>query len=372
MGSYDKADKDAAYNTAKRTHEYWMGVLDVADLGTPDKPELHILRAKRSVYTAVVNRMLDEDVGEDVTKLNEGRPAFLKKTGEKLNTEWHTTWLDARPISEDPAYIEALRGLLVNFDIRSKFYLIKWDELEEIYQELTGESIPESYRAQEGLEQFIAQENASGGSSANTGVPSRKVQPGATKPGPAKAATGVPAKGVVKPAGATKTPAQIAAEKKAAAEAAAAEAEAAAQAEADAAAAANGDPETSTEPDANGITLGVTEVTLVSDGVSLVGLVVKWNEDDQNYDVQVPNGTDTPDIFGCAVEDFTINVPAEPEPEPAPAKPAGPAKKTVSKPAAAAPAKPAPAKGTGVPAKPAGATKPAPSASAGIKARLAK
>lgn len=323
VGNFTKEEKDAAYNTVKRTGEFWMPVIDMADIGTADQPNIRLLRAKKTVYTQVIHRMVDEEIGEDITDLVEGRPAYIKKSGQKLDTEWHVTWMDPGPVSDDPDYITNLAAIMETFDVASKFYAVKWDELDEIYQELTGEPIPEHYKNQDG-----AQAEAVPASTAGTGVPAGKKT--AAKPAAAKPAAAAP-----------KTAPKTAAKPAAAAPAPVAE-EAA---------------PVSDEPDANGIIMGRTRAKMVVDDVEMIGVVTLWNEADDTYDVTVTDEAGKEDIYGCKIDDFEIL----PEEEAAPAPTPAVVKKGPAKKAAPAAAAPAPA-----------AAAPKPAASAGIKARLKK
>jgi len=327
-----KEEKDAFYNTIKRTHEYWMPVVDINDLGTVQSPNVRILRGKQSVYMAVINRMTDADHGEDVCDLRSGRNAAVSKSGQKLDTVWNTMFLDSSPLTEDEDYLVALENLMSRFDIKSKAYRVDWEALGELYVEVTGQDMPAEYREQEGAD--------AGAGSGDEAVAS----PAATTTAKASA-TGIPPKGAAKPATAT---AAYGPARKAAAPA----------------------PEPEPTADENGVTIGVTRAAFELDGVRYVGVITAFNEAscyDFKYEATGEDWTVQPGEFEIVEDEPAAEVEETPAPAPAPkgpqraAKPA-PAPAAVAKPAAtpATPAKPA--------AKPTVA-KPA-SASAGIKARL--
>lgn len=342
----DKDVREAAYNTVRTSREYWMAVLDREDMGTTESPNIRILRAKRTVNQAILDRMLDDDDGEDITDLVEGRDIRIKKEGQKLDTEWKVTILDAKPISDDEEFIAAVQAAAEAFDLTQKFFAVKWDELAEIYTQLTGEEMPESYRDQKPETPKGSGKTTATKPAATKAAPAK---PAAAKPGPKKAA--------------------------------------------------EPEPEVA-ETDDNGITFGVTRVKLVIDDQEVFGVVTLWDGDANAgagaYDVitEVAEG-EKPETYACALEDFEIVVeettesaedaPVDPEVEPEqaaePEEVVTPPKRTIAKPAAtkpaAAPVKPAPAKpaaaapakaASKLPVKPAVAAKPA--ASVGIKARL--
>lgn len=140
-----KEDKDAAKEFVKRQVEYWIPVIDRSNEGTPQNPRLRILQGKQSVYQPIVDRMLDEDDGDDVTDPQEGRDILVKRKGTGLDTEWSVDFLDKCPISEDEEMANAIVEAAAHFDVRSRFFVPKLDVMQEMYKGLTGESIPKSY-----------------------------------------------------------------------------------------------------------------------------------------------------------------------------------------------------------------------------------
>ena len=141
-----KADKDAAADALRRSTEYWLAVIDRENEGTVDNPNVRILPGRKSVYQEIVGWMIDEDVGVDVTHPKEGFDIVVRKEGSGLETEWTCMRAPApSPISEDPEMAKAWIELASRFDVRSKFYGIKLDVLNEMYDLLTGEDIPSRY-----------------------------------------------------------------------------------------------------------------------------------------------------------------------------------------------------------------------------------
>jgi len=143
-----KEEQEAINSVARIQREFWLPCFDRADPGTPESLNLRIHRSKRTVYQAIVNYMIDEedeDGGDDITDPVEGRDIRIKKTGEKLNTEWSVKFLDREPIHDDPEMVEALLKAAKNFDVSRYFFKFDLDVLKEIYLHLTGEPIPDKY-----------------------------------------------------------------------------------------------------------------------------------------------------------------------------------------------------------------------------------
>ncbi len=140
-------DKKFSRSIVNVQREFWIAVVDRADLGTPDNPRVRIHRAKRDVYQAIVHYMLDEDDGEDITDALDGRDFRVKKTGSGKDTEWKLAkFFDKTPIAEDDDMVEALVAAAKTFDVPSHFFDCKFDVVEEIYQALTGEVVPDEYK----------------------------------------------------------------------------------------------------------------------------------------------------------------------------------------------------------------------------------
>lgn len=143
-----KEDKDLA-KSVNETTEYWMAVLDRDDEGTKASPNIKVLCGKASVYRKVMDFMLDEDDGENITDPVEGRDIRIKKEGQGLDTEWKVNFLDPEPIHEDDAMAEAILEAAESFDVRSHFFKPNWDVLAAMYEYLTGEDMPDWYKDQD-------------------------------------------------------------------------------------------------------------------------------------------------------------------------------------------------------------------------------
>lgn len=142
-------DKEFAKKFVSRSTEYWLGGIDRSDEGTVGSPRFHILRGKQSVYSKVVDWLVDEDVGEDITHPSEGRDLLIKKvkTGQRnTDVEWKTEKLDPSPIHHDKAFAEAIVDAAEKFDVTRYFYGVHIAQYERIYEGLTGDSLPEDYK----------------------------------------------------------------------------------------------------------------------------------------------------------------------------------------------------------------------------------
>ena len=315
-----KEDNDLAWKAVKPSTEYWMAVLDMENPGDATKPGVRIFRAKRTLYDQILAQMLDADAGSDICDPEEGRDAVVKKEGQKLDTKWTVVWKSDAAVSDDPDFIEAVRNLANTLIVPNKFYAVDWDNLAKLYENLTGNDMPDSYREQEGAES--------------------KAE------APAKAAPKTAAKVAPKPA--AKAPAKVAPKK--AAPAPEPEAEAGEENTEAATDAPEGGEALHPDPATLGITIGTTVVEFVGEsGDKVEGKVVAHEATTGDYDVEDSTG----EIWTMGVSDFTVLAP----------KATGAVrKKSAAKPAAPAPAaKAAPAKAAGVPNKP---------ASTGIRSRL--
>lgn len=178
----EKEDRDAASEFIRRETLYWIAVIDREDEGTPDNPNVRILQGKKTVYQQVVDWMLDQDVGEDITDPKEGRDIVVRKEGAGLETEWTVVKNNDRsPISEDPEMARAWVELAERFDVRTKFYPIDLDVLAAMYDGLTGEKIPQHYlpAIQEVIEKGAATAEVPEGEEEHDAVPAEE-EPAAT------------------------------------------------------------------------------------------------------------------------------------------------------------------------------------------------
>lgn len=143
--------KEHARSFCGRSTEYWLGVIDREDVGTPTAPRLHVLRGKRTVYSKIIDWFIDEDMGEDISDPDEGFDLLLKKekTGRlSTDVEWKIDKLDRCPIHPDPAFADAIVAAAANFDVTRYFFKTDMDQYAYIYENLTGDPLPDDYRAE--------------------------------------------------------------------------------------------------------------------------------------------------------------------------------------------------------------------------------
>jgi len=143
MMTGDDEQKKFAKENCRITREYWMAVVDQDDPGEAEAPNIKIHRAKKTVYSEIVDLLLDEDDGKDITDFKTGSDVRVRKEGSGIETEWKVRPLESSPISEDPEYIEAIAAACKNFDPMKFFYRINLDVLQNLYEVLTGEAIPD-------------------------------------------------------------------------------------------------------------------------------------------------------------------------------------------------------------------------------------
>jgi hypothetical protein len=141
-----KEEMEAINKVVRIQREYWCPVIDRANPGTPENPNVRVLRCKpKYVYQPIVDYMIDEDDGEDITDPVEGRDLRVKKEGKELNTEWSVKFLDKSPLHDDEEMVKALVEAAKTFDVRRYFFAVDKDLIQQIYMHLTGESVPEKY-----------------------------------------------------------------------------------------------------------------------------------------------------------------------------------------------------------------------------------
>lgn len=142
----DKDAKDFAKEYCRRSTEYWVAVIDRDDPGEPAAPKVKVLQAKQTVYEQIVDYMIDEDVGVDITHPKEGCDIIVSKSGEGLDTKWKVVKTEQGPISKDKAFQAAVVEIAETYKVAAKMYAPKLDALTEIYEGLTGESeFPDGY-----------------------------------------------------------------------------------------------------------------------------------------------------------------------------------------------------------------------------------
>lgn len=140
-----KEEKKRAFDRVRRSTDYWMGVIIRGDEGVASAPKLRVLRGKKMIYQQIIQRITEEDIGEDITDAVEGRDIIVKKAGQGLETEWTVQFADRDPIHSDKAMARAIVEAAKSFDVRAQFYPVERDVLAAIYEDLSGESIPDEY-----------------------------------------------------------------------------------------------------------------------------------------------------------------------------------------------------------------------------------
>lgn len=332
-----KEERDAAYKAVNIKTDYWTAVVPQDDLGTVQAPNLRIFRAPKRVYEAIISRMVDDDIGEDVTDLLNGRPCMIKKSGSDKDTKWTLDFLDRQPISDDPEYIDAIQALVDSLTITQKFFRVDWDKLEKIYTALTGEDMDPSYREQEGADAGTAgndDDHTSPEVAPSATSVSRPAARPTAKPTTPAARTPAATKPAAAPVRRTPPPPP--------------------------------EPPPAPEPDENGILLGETQVQFKDEtGEDVYGTVMKL-EDDGKYEVLIPEGEPGAGVWTVAVDEFVIlesaQEPEELQPEPEPVAPKGPQRRSAA-PVVTPPADDAPVD-EGEQEAPAEVPKPAPRAAA--------
>ena len=143
-----KEEIEAINKVVRVQREYWVPVIDRANPGTPENPNIRIFRAKpKYVYQPIVDAMLDDDDGEDITDPVEGRDIRVKKEGKELSTEWSVKFLDRTPLHDDKKMLDAIVEAAKTFDVARYFYAVNKELMQQMYMHLTGEDIPEKYMA---------------------------------------------------------------------------------------------------------------------------------------------------------------------------------------------------------------------------------
>ena len=139
----DKADKEHAKDYISRSVEYWASCIVRGDEGTAANPNVRIFRLPQKVYQYIVDLIIDEDYGEDVTDADEGRDILVKKEGKGIKTEWKPDKMDQCVIVEDDELYEKLVEISHKFDPANNFFSFDLDDYRQMYEGLTGEELPD-------------------------------------------------------------------------------------------------------------------------------------------------------------------------------------------------------------------------------------
>jgi hypothetical protein len=181
-----KEDLQFARDFANVQTEYWTPVIARKDMGTAAAPKIRILKAKSTVFETLLTWMTDEDIGEDITAVKDGRDFILKKTGVLKDTKWTCEKYDREPLSEDEDYNNEVLRLAAVFDPSKHFFPIDLDILKQTYENLTGDVMPASLS--DPIEEFLASRSAASNESPARIAPKAAPGKAAPKAGPARIA----------------------------------------------------------------------------------------------------------------------------------------------------------------------------------------
>lgn len=145
-----KEEKQAMSQIVNANVEYWMPVVDRTDVGSVASPKIKLLPCKKTPYKQIVEYMLADASGEDITDPDAGRDFLYKKTGTGLDTEYSVVkFYDASPIHDDPELQAATLKKYAELDVPSRFWPVDWEVLGQMYQLLSdGAPMPPEYKAQ--------------------------------------------------------------------------------------------------------------------------------------------------------------------------------------------------------------------------------
>ena len=149
MRSASREDRKAAFDLVNRSTEYWIPGVVRGDEGEPNSPEIHILPCRATGYEMLLDFMLDEEDGEDITDPVKGRDFRYTRADEDGRTRYRVRMMDPSPIHGDPEMASAILSAGENFSVRDLMFETDWDVLGELYEILTGESIPAEYLDQD-------------------------------------------------------------------------------------------------------------------------------------------------------------------------------------------------------------------------------
>ena len=129
------------------TREHWVPCVIRGDEGTPSAPNVRAFRFPRKTYEdTVLDWIVDEDIGEDITDPKEGRDVFVTRSGEGMKTKWKPTKLDPSSLSKSKAMRAKLLEVAKTFDVGDHFYAFSLEDYESAYNALTGEELPSKIR----------------------------------------------------------------------------------------------------------------------------------------------------------------------------------------------------------------------------------
>ena len=140
----DKDEKAALKENFDISEHYWAGVIVRGQEGTPENPNVRVMRLRSSVWETIVDMMVgDEDNEQDVTDPKKGRDFLIIATGTGLNRRWKAQPRDPSSISKDPAMRKALVDVARKFNVIDKMFEFKMDTYAELYMSITNNELPE-------------------------------------------------------------------------------------------------------------------------------------------------------------------------------------------------------------------------------------
>lgn len=143
--SGDKDDIERAKQHVREIVEYYLPVIDRGD-DDESGPRIRVFPAKKTVYMQIQNRLLDEDLNDNITDVDEGRDILIKKEGSGLTTEWKAVFLDTSPLHPNAAVKKSIEKAAETFNIWDHVYKPDYDVLAQIYRGLADEEMPDSFR----------------------------------------------------------------------------------------------------------------------------------------------------------------------------------------------------------------------------------
>lgn len=140
----DKDEIERARNHVREIVEFYLPVIDRSEETENGVPRIRVFPAKRSIYLQIQNRLLDEDLDDDITDAAEGRDILIKREGTGLQTEWKAVFMDTSPLHPDAKVRKELLKQFESFDVWASIYQPDHDVLAAMYEGLTGSPLPKS------------------------------------------------------------------------------------------------------------------------------------------------------------------------------------------------------------------------------------
>lgn len=118
---------------------YWLPVI-WKEKFEPANPRIHILPCGIKAYGQIIDYMMANEPGEDITDPESGRYFVYEKEGTKFETKYKATYFhDRGPIHDDPAVQARCLDKFRHYDVRAKFWPVDWDIWSKMYAAIVGE-----------------------------------------------------------------------------------------------------------------------------------------------------------------------------------------------------------------------------------------